>query len=714
MAITSLASVGRGPAFTSTGDPIPTVTVVAAPYAATGPIISGTSQTPNSIDTVTNKTFLINERNRSFFPGTRVRATATGYSNVWLEGVVVTWDGQNVTIDGDLSAGTGVYSDWQINVAGQPGMQGATGPMGPVGPSGGPIGPQGVPGTPGSVWRNGTGVPPNSLGVDGDYYLNDATGNVYQRVSTAYSVVANILGPAGSTGPAGPQGPVGSAWRAGAGAPANTLGADGDFYLNDTTDDVYQRQSGTYVVVANIGGAPGAAGPGYKATSTTSLAVATGSQAFTTQAGLAYSAGARARATSAGAPTAWMEGNVTAYSGTLLTINVDAVNGTGTHADWNINVSGLQGATGPQGPSGAGTGNVLSSGTPVNGQIAQWTGSSTIQGINAPWAPLASPVFTGDPQAPTAAAGDNDNSIATTAFVTASFAPIASPIFTGTPRAPTQATADNTTNIATTAFVKAQGPYQPLDADLTAIAALTGTNVIYYRSAADTWSAVTIGANMTFAGGVLNSAAGGASLTISDTVPASPTNGQLWWESDTGILWLYYTDPNTSQWIAVGGGAGPAPATTPSGVVQHAYAENTTYTTISTNMAGAIDTIPQQTDGTQILTATITPKSVSNKLRFDVVIPCDSNSAFTAWAAVFQDSTAAAIAATMWAFSATDQMLTVPLSFEIAVSSLATTTFKVRAAMFAAGANLYVNGASGGRRMGGSMRATLNVTELAS
>jgi len=37
----------------------------------------------------------------------------------------------------------------------------------------------------------------------------------------------------------------------------------------------------------------------------------------------------------------------------------------------------------------------------------------------APWALLNSPVFTGNPQAPTAAPGDNDASIATTAFVQA-------------------------------------------------------------------------------------------------------------------------------------------------------------------------------------------------------------------------------------------------------------------------------------------------------
>lgn len=46
--------------------------------------------------------------------------------------------------------------------------------------------------------------------------------------------------------------------------------------------------------------------------------------------------------------------------------------------------------------------------------------------------------------------------------------------------------------------------YQPLDADLTAIAALTGTNTIYYRSAADTWTGVVIGTGLDFSGGTLS------------------------------------------------------------------------------------------------------------------------------------------------------------------------------------------------------------------
>ena len=51
---------------------------------------------------------------------------------------------------------------------------------------------------------------------------------------------------------------------------------------------------------------------------------------------------------------------------------------------------------------------------------------------------------------------DNSTKIATTAFVKSiGYAPLASPIFTGTPQAPTPGAGDNSTNIATTAFISA-------------------------------------------------------------------------------------------------------------------------------------------------------------------------------------------------------------------------------------------------------------------
>jgi hypothetical protein len=150
--------------------------------------------------------------------------------------------------------------------------------------------------------------------------------------------------------------------------------------------------------------------------------------------------------------------------------------------------------------------------------------------------------------------GNNGSGVATSIISIAGpglFAPIASPVFTGDPKAPTPATADNDTSIATTAYVKANlGSYQPLDADLTAIAALTGINVIYYRSAADTWAPVTIGTGLTFSGGVLSSTAGGgAGVTISPTAPVAPSHGDLWWDSTNGQLLIYYNDGTSSQWV---------------------------------------------------------------------------------------------------------------------------------------------------------------------
>jgi hypothetical protein len=50
---------------------------------------------------------------------------------------------------------------------------------------------------------------------------------------------------------------------------------------------------------------------------------------------------------------------------------------------------------------------------------------------------------------------------------------------------------------------------------------------------------------------------GGGSLAlpsnaiISDTPPANPQPGWLWWESDTGYLFTYYNDGNTTQWVQI-------------------------------------------------------------------------------------------------------------------------------------------------------------------
>ena len=153
-------------------------------------------------------------------------------------------------------------------------------------------------------------------------------------------------------------------------------------------------------------------------------------------------------------------------------------------------------------PSGGGGGNVSTSGTITVGQYAKWATVTTIQSVTPATvlsdigaAPLASPTFTGDPKAPTPTTADNDTSVATTAYVKNNLATYY--------------------NAATS-----DGRFQPLDADLTSLAAASATNAIYYRSAANTWATVTMGAGISFTAGTL---ATGATITTGSVTSAMLT-----------------------------------------------------------------------------------------------------------------------------------------------------------------------------------------------
>jgi hypothetical protein len=70
----------------------------------------------------------------------------------------------------------------------------------------------------------------------------------------------------------------------------------------------------------------------------------------------------------------------------------------------------------------------------------------------------------------------------------------------------------------------AGNPTLALANDLAALEALSGTDTIYYRSGVSTWSAVTIGANLTFSGGTLSgSGSGGTSYIpmVDGSIPAA-------------------------------------------------------------------------------------------------------------------------------------------------------------------------------------------------
>ena len=121
----------------------------------------------------------------------------------------------------------------------------------------GPAGTNGTNGTPGSAWYEGS-VAPTTTHNDGDYYLSTTNGDVYQQVSGSWSLVGCIMGPQGTAGTNGTNGANGNTVLSGSGTPSNSLGADGDFYIDTTAHAIYgPKASGTWPAGTSIIGPAG-------------------------------------------------------------------------------------------------------------------------------------------------------------------------------------------------------------------------------------------------------------------------------------------------------------------------------------------------------------------------------------------------------------------------------------------------------------------------
>lgn len=138
---------------------------------------------------------------------------------------------------------------------------------------------------------------------------------------------------------------------------------------------------------------------------------------------------------------------------------------------------------------------------------------------------------------------------------------------------------------------------------------------------------------------------------------------------------------------------------------------NVTYTTITT-VIPADDTIPQNTEGDEVITVSVTPTNASNRLRIEMDADIVSGSgAIDCGTALFQDSTAGALAACIEQLSGAGVFRGVRLAYEMAAGTTSATTFKVR--MGPGSGTMYVNGNSGGRKLGGISAVRLRVTEVA-
>lgn len=144
------------------------------------------------------------------------------------------------------------------------GKDGAVGPTGPAGAAGtagatGATGAVGATGADGTKIYHGTSAPAATLGATGDFYLNVSNSNFYgPKTSAGWGAATNLKGATGATGATGAAGAAGSKIYSGATAPASTLGANGDYYLNSANYLFYgPKAGGTWPVPINLKGAKG-------------------------------------------------------------------------------------------------------------------------------------------------------------------------------------------------------------------------------------------------------------------------------------------------------------------------------------------------------------------------------------------------------------------------------------------------------------------------
>jgi hypothetical protein len=148
------------------------------------------------------------------------------------------------------------------------------------------------------------------------------------------------------------------------------------------------------------------------------------------------------------------------------------------------------------------------------------------------------------------------------------------------------------------------------------------------------------------------------------------------------------------------------------GIAQYVEGESTTYATAGTAMP-VDDTIPQNTEGNEIVTVTITPKSATSTLVIEAdVTASETGVASYLWAcAVFVDTTASAIAAAGSTIATTDRLDRLEFKHTLSAGSTSARTYKLRCGGSST-TDIFINGDSSSRLFGGVNVTSLTVTEI--
>jgi hypothetical protein len=199
---------------------------------------------------------------------------------------------------------------------------------------------------------------------------------------------------------------------------------------------------------------------------------------------------------------------------------------------------------------------------------------------------------------------------------------------------------------------------------------------------------------------------GGSSLlSIGDSPPGSPGNGQLWWNSVRGELFIYYADGTSNQWVPA------TPLGNGGGVIQTVSMQTGAMATGTTGLPYD-DTIPQITEGDQFMSLAVTPKSATSTLLVQVTFFGSNGNINNMTAALFQDAMANALAVGHATVTSNAATVSIKFSHSIVSGSTAARTFRVRAGC--PNGTTTFNGQTGVRLFGGVMASGIVIQEVLS
>lgn len=123
------------------------------------------------------------------------------------------------------------------------------------------------------------------------------------------------------------------------------------------------------------------------------------------------------------------------------------------------------------------------------------------------------------------------------------------------------------------------------------------------------------------------------------------------------------------------------------------------------------DTIPQNTEGNEFITLAYTPTSATNRLQIRAFMYVSTSLQDSSTMALFQDTTADALAATKTTSGYGGAPNTIALEHDMVAGTTSSTTFKIRCGATAGTTYLNSDANSGARKLGGVASSRLTIME---